>query len=96
VILPQLQILEPQSDAFCWAQTAPKQKRDDGSIPSVAPTQILLAIAMNKSTRLIDGKPVPNPLADALRSFDSSNASGEFRTKETGVCRFVGESSDCS
>ncbi len=43
VVLPKLQILDAQPNAFRSAETTPKQKGDDGPISFTAQIQIFLA-----------------------------------------------------
>jgi hypothetical protein len=75
---------------------SPKSTSDKEQKHRVIPlsTQRVRAGSVEQPFPLLGGKPIANPYAQPTHALDAANASGQFRTQQTGVRCFVRNSSD--
>jgi hypothetical protein len=77
VLVPELQILHPNTYRFGAAKPAAKKYGKDGTI--AFPAQGLRTRSSQKCLPFFDSQPVPDPHTQLLCTLDPGDAGGEFR-----------------
>jgi hypothetical protein len=90
--LPNLNIFLPQGRQLSSAQTTAEQDRYHSDVSDIAKARAIRLL--KERLGLLAVEPVSRPAAELLYAFDTPDSSSEFRTQQTRVRRFVGESPD--
>jgi hypothetical protein len=90
--LPNLNIFLPQGCQLSSAQTTAEQDRDHSDVSDIAKARAIRLL--KERLGLLAVELVSRPAAELLYAFDTRDPSSEFRTQQTRVRRFVGESPD--
>ena len=83
VIFSKFKVLDLDRYEFCSAQATAKKHRQNGVIAHVF--QLFTTVGSKQPLALFSGQPVPDTNAQALRSFDPANASGEVGAEQPAV-----------
>jgi hypothetical protein len=77
---------------FAATKTATQQNSKNRVVPFAS--KVRIAGCREQSFTLVSGQPIPKAQANPSPSFHATDAGGEFRTEQPGVCRFVSHTSD--
>ena len=92
VLLPDLQVGDPEPNEFRAPEAAADQNRQNS--PITLPVETIGTGSAQQRTALIRCQPVSNPYSEPLCPLRSANARRQLRAQQTGVRRLIRKSPD--
>jgi hypothetical protein len=89
VVLPLLQVVQPQADRLMPSQAACQEQSKKGSIPLSLYSSVIGRLP--KLLALFGCQPVPKAHAQLLDAFDTANTGRKVGTEKATVGGFIGE-----
>jgi hypothetical protein len=87
MLLSLLQMREVQISQFASSQPAAKQHCENRAVPFAF--EHVGIRSLPKPARFFRREPIAKPYAEFLDTLDPTDAGGELRAKQTGICRLV-------